>query len=1090
MLPCPGQSVRLKKEGSVSEKDDETEKTSSLRELALPLFSQLSALEGKLLDAAAQFDQIDFAKETRPDVPLGSEKSCPSERCVRASLIRWLCEAPEARKKIDARGVRLAGACILGRLDLDSVNCEFAISIQRCVVPGGVSLRNAKFDSVDLTGTHISDFDGTWLTVRGSLLLRQGFEAAGKLLLRGVKIGGNLDCEAAKITNPGGEALDLQHASVDASVCLRNGFKTRGSVALYRVKVGGDVDAASAEIAGKRRGQAMTLTSCEIGGMLKIGNGFSSLGQVVLRGGSIGNGILGDGGEFRSTGSPALVFDNLRVMRSVYLRSIEQKETRQKFFASGGVAIFASFIDGNLDLAGAELVAREKAFDASIITVSGSILLRNKFIARGEVALTGASIRGAVVLNGSTLIRLKGGVALTLDGCQIGGPFLLNNKFRARGQVRIFGGTIGGDFSSDDGHFAACGKPAILIEGVKVQRSLLLWAPAGPSSQVQPCVFGGFRLNGATVDGSIEIGARLIAKKRSAFEALHIAVGGSVLIRRSLHARGRVTLAGSSIKGVLDLSGGTFVKLKDEPAILLYSLQVGGSVLMNQGFRAVGQVRMYGGAVGANIEAFGGRFASRRNNGLVIDAVKVQRNLLLRGTADVGEQRAFRTFGGVRLSGSWIDGNLELQGARLCASRGVALDASGLTVGGSAQLRNVCARGQINFINASIKGSFDLSGSLLIQDDSKAAMLVTGTQVGGPILLNERFESRGFVRIYGGTVGNNIEAIGARFQAKASHALTIEDVEIQRNVYLRSGKDSFRAYGGLRLNGSVVKGNLDLTGAHIEPHPSGYRNGKLSVHHVRVQGTAFLRGLAISDELDLTDSSFSTLEDDESSWPVWGDLKLNGLTYGTVFPLNADIRLRWLTLASRVGRTPAKSEGEADFVAQPYEHLIQTMRRLGHDRDARRLAIEKEVAMRRSGAFGSGLKGNLKRFAHWAYGATMRYGYRPQFSLFYGLLLNVILVAAFYAGASDFMLPTKDKALSDWNTKKEVMPPYPSFSPIAYSIDTFVPILNLQQRDNWQVNDHTRTGFVLRMYLWIHSMLGWAITTLTVAGFSGLVRKS
>jgi hypothetical protein len=34
-----------------------------------------------------------------------------------------------------------------------------------------------------------------------------------------------------------------------------------------------------------------------------------------------------------------------------------------------------------------------------------------------------------------------------------------------------------------------------------------------------------------------------------------------------------------------------------------------------------------------------------------------------------------------------------------------------------------------------------------------------------------------------------------------------------------------------------------------------------------------------------------------------------------------------------------------------------------------------------------------------------------------------------------------------------------------------------------------RWGGLLRVYLWVHTILGWALTTLWLAGFTGLVRR-
>jgi hypothetical protein len=73
------------------------------------------------------------------------------------------------------------------------------------------------------------------------------------------------------------------------------------------------------------------------------------------------------------------------------------------------------------------------------------------------------------------------------------------------------------------------------------------------------------------------------------------------------------------------------------------------------------------------------------------------------------------------------------------------------------------------------------------------------------------------------------------------------------------------------------------------------------------------------------------------------------------------------------------------------------------------------------------------------------------------------------------------------------------FSPLAYSVDAFLPILNLHQEDYWLPNAtknsdaywcYFQCGRVLRWYLWFHIGIGWIFTTLFVAGLSGLIRKT
>ena len=78
---------------------------------------------------------------------------------------------------------------------------------------------------------------------------------------------------------------------------------------------------------------------------------------------------------------------------------------------------------------------------------------------------------------------------------------------------------------------------------------------------------------------------------------------------------------------------------------------------------------------------------------------------------------------------------------------------------------------------------------------------------------------------------------------------------------------------------------------------------------------------------------------------------------------------------------------------------------------------------------------------------------------------------------------------------------YQTFNAFIYSLDAFIPIVNLHQQNYWLPDTNkgrilkilgiqTRWGSLLRIYLWVHICLGWIITSLWVAGLTGLVRRA
>lgn len=75
-----------------------------------------------------------------------------------------------------------------------------------------------------------------------------------------------------------------------------------------------------------------------------------------------------------------------------------------------------------------------------------------------------------------------------------------------------------------------------------------------------------------------------------------------------------------------------------------------------------------------------------------------------------------------------------------------------------------------------------------------------------------------------------------------------------------------------------------------------------------------------------------------------------------------------------------------------------------------------------------------------------------------------------------------------------------TFDPLVYSADAFMPIIDFHQESNW-LPDATKgrdvslllfkakEGELLRYYFWFKIVAGWVLTSLWVAGFTGVVRS-
>jgi len=291
----------------------------------------------------------------------------------------------------------------------------------------------------------------------------------------------------------------------------------------------------------------------------------------------------------------------------------------------------------------------------------------------------------------------------------------------------------------------------------------------------------------------------------------------------------------------------------------------------------------------------------------------------------------------------------------------------------------------------------------------------------------------------------------------------------------------------LSFEGARVKSSLRLAGAWLTGR------GGLVARDTQVEGALEWTGITCQENtvLDLTNAHLGQLVDDEASWPKAGNLLLDGCVYRSLGPeaLKVDARLEWLRRQEPRWSHPFS-----------YDQLARALRRAGHDVDARRVLIEMQTARRSNPGMSRG--GKLK---NWLFEQSIRHGYdvRPALKMAVGFVLaGCVLFGG--ADGQHLMFRAKDGAstvpAAAATRAARTAPPrdYPSFSPLAYSVDAFLPVIDLHQEAYWlpragpcEVGSYRPTwcGSAVQLYLWLHIIVGWALTTLIVASFTGLVRK-
>ena len=229
-----------------------------LVELAAAKFPNLSRAERAML-AFAQAGNVDRGQyaiagtSANPQDPSNDPKHSDEwskDREIRAQLIRWLCEDPQAMQLVGSTGIQVMGARIIGGLNLDLVRAPFGISLAQCSMPGRVSLLGAHLEWVNMAGTKCGEIYGPGL-VTGAVFL-PNVDSSGWLELDSAKIDGNLYARGAHFRH-GAEpipymedlaswklAVRISYATIRGFVDMTGGFEADGAAQIDNDSIGGD----------------------------------------------------------------------------------------------------------------------------------------------------------------------------------------------------------------------------------------------------------------------------------------------------------------------------------------------------------------------------------------------------------------------------------------------------------------------------------------------------------------------------------------------------------------------------------------------------------------------------------------------------------------------------------------------------------------------------------------------------------------------------------------------------------------------------------------------------------------------------------
>jgi hypothetical protein len=520
------------------------------------------------------------------------------------------------------------------------------------------------------------------------------------------------------------------------------------------------------------------------------------------------------------------------------------------------------------------------------------------------------------------------------------------------------------------------------------------------------------------------------------------------------------------------------------------------------------------------------------------DPARVFRARFLRFLLLGGEEGCRPHEKGIRISGAWITDVLDLEACRVFRDIGLndchfeagpilraaiisrlfldgsllpGLQAERLEARGGVYLRGAEVNGEVNLVQSRLGGNLECDGAT-IRAPGGYALLAASLEVRNVLVRGANL--RGGINLSGARLAADLDCAGAIVTRAEGVALEASEIEARGSVLLRAA----RIEGETRLTASQISGDMDCSGAVLD------NPGEVALEMSRtvVKGAFFLRRDArVNGMLALTGASLGTIHDEASSWPQTGDLLLNRCRYGAFIdgPVDAGSRLDWLSR-----QTPTRS-GE-DFWPQPYEQLASVFREMGHGEDARAVLVVKERLQRqaRRERARNPLWRALLAAADGILGVTLAYGRQPLLAFVWLLLFWVLGVAVFgQAQRQGAVMPNSAVVLRspEWTLcgietseqrsliattqttglassgqtqldcfrQRWEASSYPAFNPWMYSLDTLLPVLDMGQKAFWRPNPAKPGGGLAINYFYFQSIVGWALSLLAVAGFSGLVKS-
>ena len=999
----------------------------------------------------------------------GGEISSGKKMTTGLSVEKYILNADKNGTKND---IVVSSLFIKGDIDLRNSNFRGKIVIKDCIVDGDLIIYGAHLGDLEIIDSTIRSIEAENSVFERSITIYGGTSKHGerskvsRVNIKGSKIGGLVDFVNVDFDGAGEISINAELSKIDGSVFIRNS-KVNGGVVFFGSVVDGVFDMINTSILGDGSDFSLNAIGISVKSDVVLADGFVSSKGVYFGNSVIGGSINGSSGEFSSNNDEAAVsLENSLVNNSVRFD-------------------FGSKVSGMISLVNTKIVNDFVLVNSQFSNGTGNVVINGSRMQVGGAVvfsqldkdLNKIKIKGVIVLADSELggVQSEGGYfentkGYTLDASRskIKKYCKLGYGLKSKGMISLVGANIGGDLDLTGGKFISeVGKISI-------------------------------DMSNAAIDGKLSIGSYVSDEFNSTFKSV-----------------GFVLLSGVRIASSFVVSSGEFSN-NGYASIRLNNSIVKGDVWFGDNFLSVGTIDLSGSKVGGNL-VFSDGTVKGGSGDVVINA----RDAEIEGSIEISPiitdkyDEIIKSEGCVILSGSKVGKDLVINSGLFNKESGKVITAQGVAVKGSLFLRNkVVCKGEIDLSFARVGSEIDFSSGHFL-NPSKTSIDMYGVSA-NRILLN-RFYTDGVVIIDNAEVSSCVDAAAGKFTSDTITSLSIQKSNIKGDVLFEGQRvnsdliDHFESRGGVYLSGSKIGGDLVLSGGRF----LGGRPFVLVADTTEIAGgvkanNAFFDGVVVfvgadikktfefcnvrngsNIFLDLGNATVGTVYNLCPGWPESGRLIVNGMVYKNLkFDYKpkgqtAKESISWIRRQYSVGNSISDPNSLINkFSAQPYEQLAKFYKDNGFEDESKDVLVAKNDDL-----LASGRLDKAARVKQILYKWLANYGYDSRNSLYaisFFLLLGSCL---FFIGfITNSMICESDNTESRSNMCKGFGCKCIAEG-VLYSLDTFLPLVNLKVADCWRPDVTKLTGLFLTVYRLIHVVAGWILTTIFVAGISGLLKN-